>query len=352
MTAVARPDFFASLPEPTRRNIEFAYNRLTGAGFECYLVGGAVRDLLMGRPAGDIDLTTNARPEQVQRLFRRTIPTGLQHGTITVLLPDTKPDKKSNAGKSGTTGATATPGNATESFEVTTYRAESEYSDARRPDQVNFAHSLEEDLGRRDFTVNAIAFEPGREELVDLFGGLADLERRMLRTIGPPVDRFFEDGLRPIRACRFAATLEFDIEATTEMALRNPEVQSRTARVAIERFTDEIWKGFRAPAVSRMIRRLEDSGLLYLFYTDRPAKTSQATCELLDRLDPAYPAPRLAHWWRDLGYTAERANNLARKLKFSTYDSPRARGSRISKTRIATKRRSPSNNSRRIRKAR
>lgn len=304
MTVISRPDLLQPLPAATRRNIEFACKKLKDAGFECYLVGGAVRDLLLKRPAGDIDLTTNARPEQVQRLFRRTIPTGLQHGTITVLLPEEKPTDANSEIQ-------------TESFEITTYRAESAYSDARHPDKVEFAQNLEDDLSRRDFTVNAIACDPERHELIDLFGGLADIERRLLRTIGKAEERFFEDGLRTIRACRFAATLDFDIEVATEMALRNPEIQARTAQVAIERFSDELWKGFRARSVSRMIRRLEDSGLLYLFFSERNASTPDAACDLLDQLDPRYPVLRMAEWWRGLRYTEDRARELGRKLKFS-----------------------------------
>ncbi len=300
----SQPDLLAALSPATRRNIDFAYRKLKDAGFECYLVGGAVRDLLLGRPAGDIDLTTNARPETVVRLFRRTIPTGLQHGTITVLLPDQKP-------RSGEDGIQS------ESFEVTTYRAESDYSDARHPDRVEFAETLADDLSRRDFTVNAIACDPGTGEVVDLFDGLEDLQNGLLRTIGSPEERFHEDGLRTIRACRFAATLEFDLEAKTEMALRNRTIQERTARVAVERFSEELWKGFRAPAVSRMIRRLEESELLYLFFPDRPAASSDAVCRSLDRLAPAGAVMRMALWWRELNYTGDRARNLARKLKFS-----------------------------------
>ncbi|MCR9144573.1 MAG: hypothetical protein NXI24_20205 [bacterium] len=305
MTAPAsRSDLMAALAPATRSNIAFAHERLRKAGFECYLVGGAVRDLLLKRPAGDIDLTTNAPPDQVAKLFRRTIPTGLQHGTITVLLPERKPEPGDAAIRS-------------ESFEITTYRAESEYTDARRPDDIRFAETLQEDLSRRDFTVNAIAYEPGSGELIDLFGGLADLESGLLRTIGKAEERFFEDGLRTIRACRFAATLEFDLEVKTEMALRNQEIQMRTAKVAVERFADELWKGFGAKKVSRMIRRLEDSGLLYLFFKDRPGATPDEVCERLDALDAAYPVVRMAEWWAGLNYTGDRARDLARNIKFS-----------------------------------
>ncbi len=291
-----RPDLLEPLPETVRRHVREIHSTLTENGYECYLVGGAVRDLLLGRPAGDVDIATNARPETVQQLFRRTIPTGLQHGTVTVVL--------NGAG-----------------YEVTTYRAESEYSDGRHPDAVRFSDSLDEDLCRRDFTINALAYEPGTGLIEDHHGGLGDLETKLLRTIGRAEDRFFEDGLRPVRACRFTASLEFDLEAKTQAALGNSAVQKRTRLVAVERFSDELWKGFRAVRVSRMIRSLEHSGLLYLFFTERPAPTSEACLAELDIMDPAVPVLRIARWWEDLGYFSgtnlKTVGNLAKRLKFS-----------------------------------
>ena len=303
MTRSHHPDLLAALPEYSRRNILFASEQLQSRGFEAYLVGGSVRDLMMGRAAGDLDLTTNARPEEVQKIFRRTIPTGLQHGTITVLLPEDK--------------STVNDQNPTQHIEVTTYRAESEYSDARHPDRIEYAERLEDDLGRRDFTVNALAYNAQNGELIDLFGGIEDIRAKLLRTIGRPEERFFEDGLRPIRACRFSATLGFDIEATTEMALRSTAVQARTNQVAIERFSDELWKGFRAPGVARMIQRLEASGLLTLFFPGQLIPTDENTLGLLDGLDPQAPVLRMAAWWQALGFQGERAKDLGRRLKYS-----------------------------------
>jgi tRNA nucleotidyltransferase (CCA-adding enzyme) len=161
--------------------------RLAAAGHTAHVVGGCVRDVLLGRPAKDWDVATSALPEEVQKIFRRTIPTGIAHGTITVLV-----------GK--------------EHVEVTTYRGEGAYSDARRPDHVVFGVTLEEDLARRDFTVNAIAYDPLGDVLVDPFGGRIDLDARLLRAVGDPEARFREDGLRVMRAVRFAATLELAIE--------------------------------------------------------------------------------------------------------------------------------------------
>lgn len=286
----------AALPEKTRAHVRAIYQTLAAQNFECYLVGGAVRDLRLGRAAKDLDFATNARPEQVLRLFKRTVPTGLKHGTVTVLLDDA-------------------------AYELTTYRSESAYTDGRHPDAVRYADSLAEDLSRRDFTVNALALEPGQGELVDLYDGLRDLNARLLRTIGRPEDRFFEDGLRPVRACRFAATLGFRLESATERALSDPEVQRRTALVAVERFTDELLKGFAAEKVSPMIQLLESSGLLYLFFTGEFARVSRTSAAALDALDSRSRASidlKLALWWDDLGVNAAaNIERLGRQLKLA-----------------------------------
>lgn len=285
-----------ALPEKTRAHVNAIYQTLAAKQFECYLVGGAVRDLRLGRPVKDLDFATNARPEQVLRLFKRTVPTGLKHGTVTVLLDDA-------------------------AYELTTYRSESAYTDGRHPDAVRYADSLAEDLSRRDFTVNALALEPGRGELVDLHDGLRDLNARLLRTIGRPEDRFFEDGLRPVRACRFAATLGFRLETSTERALSDPEVQRRTALVAVERFTDELLKGFAARKVSPMIQLLESSGLLYLFFTGEFARVSRTSARVLTALDDLARASvdlKLALWWDDLGVnTHVNIERLGRLLKLA-----------------------------------
>ena len=269
------------------------------AGFECYMVGGIVRDLLLGRPPGDVDFATNARPDAVQKLFRRTVPTGIKHGTISVLFDGFQ-------------------------FEVTTYRAEKGYSDARHPDEVRFADTLSQDLERRDFTINALAFDPGQKQLLDMHEGLADLSQGLIRTIGRPRDRFFEDGLRPIRACRFAATLDFDIEPATEDALADPEVHRRTRLVAVERFADELWKGMGARHVSAMIRHLEKSRLLYLFFPRAVGLVPQTTAACFADLEAMadYPAVmKMACWWDDLGFFETRViRTVAHSLRFSNQD--------------------------------
>lgn len=168
---------------------------LEKAGFEAYAVGGCVRDALMGLPAKDIDITTSARPEQVKALFPRTFDTGIEHGTITVLLHGT-------------------------GYEVTTFRTEEGYSDHRRPDHVSYTLSLEEDLSRRDFTINAMAFHPDSARgVIDPFGGREDLENHLIRCVGDPFERFNEDALRMLRAVRFAARFGFEIEEKTRDAI-------------------------------------------------------------------------------------------------------------------------------------
>lgn len=173
--------------------VETIIKTLEEAGFEAYAVGGCVRDTILGRRPDDWDITTSAAPDQVKALFRRTVDTGLKHGTVTVLMEK-------------------------EGFEVTTYRLDGEYEDGRHPKEVTFTASLEEDLKRRDFTINAMAYNPVRG-LVDMFGGIADLEKKIIRCVGDPMERFTEDALRIMRAVRFSAQLGFEIEEKTEEAL-------------------------------------------------------------------------------------------------------------------------------------
>ena len=170
------------LPE----KVTYIIDTLTQHGFEAYAVGGCVRDTMLGRIPMDWDITTSAKPEQVKALFQHTIDTGIQHGTVTVMIDH-------------------------EGFEVTTYRIDGEYEDARHPKEVQFTSNLLEDLKRRDFTINAMAYND-RDGLVDAFDGVGDLERGVIRCVGAAVERFTEDALRMLRAVRFGAQLGFSIE--------------------------------------------------------------------------------------------------------------------------------------------
>ena len=187
---------------------------LNEAGYEAYVVGGCVRDSILDRVPGDWDITTSALPEQVKELFHRTVDTGIQHGTVTVMM-----------GKEG--------------FEVTTYRVDGEYHDGRHPDAVTFTRSLEEDLKRRDFTINAMAYHP-EHGLVDLFGGMEDINRKIIRCVGDPVERFTEDALRIMRAVRFAGQLGFSIEEKTKQAAS--KLASNLEKISAERIETEIRK--------------------------------------------------------------------------------------------------------------
>lgn len=183
-------------------------------GFEAYAVGGCVRDSILGRIPGDWDITTSAKPEQVKKLFRRTIDTGIEHGTVTVML-----DK--------------------EGFEVTTYRIDGEYEDNRHPKNVEFTSNLLEDLKRRDFTINAMAYNE-KEGIVDKFEGLIDIKKRLIRCVGDANERFDEDALRILRAIRFAAQLDFTIEGATEQAIESKayllkNISAERIRVELEK---------------------------------------------------------------------------------------------------------------------
>lgn len=262
-------------------------DRLQGAGFEAFFVGGCVRDRLLGRPAGDWDVTTNARPEAVVALFPHVVPTGLAHGTVTVVsegLP----------------------------IEVTTYRVELGYSDGRRPDGVAFTAELAEDLARRDFTMNAIAWDPRRDLLVDLHGGRDDLAARAVRAVGRPVDRFREDGLRALRAVRFAAVLDLEIETETWSAI--PLSLDVFRRVSAERIQVELSKILTSSRAGWGVERLGTSGLLTAFLPSFPLASLAGTCRALDRAGPSL-AVRLALLVSPLGEAAPAA---LEGLRFAT----------------------------------
>ena len=209
--------------------------KLTEAGHEAYVVGGCVRDALRGRTPGDWDVATSAPPDAVVKLFPKTIPTGLQHGTVTVMMKG-------------------------EPIEVTTFRGEGAYTDGRRPDSVTFGVTLDEDLSRRDFTMNAIAWDPVAERVVDPFGGRADLDARLIRAVGDPVLRFREDGLRVMRAIRFAAVLEFDLDPATEAAI--PKALDVLAKVSVERVQQELMKLLAARKPSIALDVAQRTGIL------------------------------------------------------------------------------------------
>ncbi len=214
------------------RQVEKIITILNQGGYEAYAVGGCVRDTLLGRKPEDWDITTSALPEQVKNLFHRTIDTGIQHGTVTVMLERI-------------------------GYEVTTYRIDGEYEDGRHPKQVEFTSSLLEDLRRRDFTINAMAYshETG---LVDAFGGMEDLERRMIRCVGDAMERFTEDALRILRAIRFSAQLDFSVEEETWNAIGR--IAPNLAKVSKERIQMELTKLLCSDHPER-IRQVYETGI-------------------------------------------------------------------------------------------
>ena len=199
-----------NLPQQVKKIIE----TLCANGYEAYAVGGCVRDSILGRTPGDWDITTSAKPEETKRLFPRTFDTGIEHGTITVLMDG-------------------------EGFEVTTYRIDGEYEDSRHPTEVQFTRNLREDLRRRDFTINAMAYND-ESGIVDIFGGMEDLCGKVIRCVGDARERFGEDALRILRAVRFAAQLGFEIEEKTKEGIR--ELAPTLANISSERIQVELVK--------------------------------------------------------------------------------------------------------------
>lgn len=287
-------------------------------GFEAYLVGGGVRDTLLGKTPEEWDITTSALPAQVMKLFPKVVPTGIDYGTVTVILPDGQ-------------------------YEVTTFRADEVYVDGRHPSNVVFTADLHKDLSRRDFTINAIACDPESGRLIDDFRGQEDLKAKLIRAVGDPVARFREDGLRPIRACRFAATLKFTIEPATLAAIRPALLVVQ--KVAPERIHDELIKILSADQPSVGFEYMRQTGLLELilpelagcYGVEQPPQFhpynvywhSLYSCDAAPKDDPTL---RLAALLHDIGkpsckvdftfYNHDRvgagqAEALLRRLKFS-----------------------------------
>ena len=220
------------LPSAVRHIIE----AIEQAGFEAYAVGGCVRDSILGRIPDDWDITTSAKPEDIKRIFRHTVDTGIQHGTVTVLINK-------------------------EGYEVTTYRIDGEYEDSRHPKEVIFTPLLAEDLKRRDFTINAMAYNE-KKGLIDLFGGRDDIKASVIRCVGNPMERFGEDALRIMRAVRFSAQLGYQIEANTKAAIK--ELAHTLKNISVERIQVELVKLLTSKNPGYVLR-LYELGLTKVF---------------------------------------------------------------------------------------
>jgi len=218
----------------SRESAIFIVQRLRQEGYEAYLAGGCVRDMLLGKTPQDYDITTNARPAQIQKIFAETIPVGAQFGVMLVLI-DGQP------------------------FEVASFRFDGPYLDGRHPSQVRYG-SLEEDIQRRDFTINGMIYDPAADRVIDLVDGQRDLERCCVRAIGKPIDRFAEDRLRMIRAVRFAAGLKFDIDPPTFAAIE--QLAATITEISWERIGDEMTRIITEGGARRGFELLDQCGLL------------------------------------------------------------------------------------------
>ena len=294
---------------------------LQQAGFRSYVVGGALRNSLLRLPIEDWDIATDATPGQVRSLYKRVIPTGIQHGTVTVLF-----DRMT--------------------IEVTTFRRESNYSDGRHPDAVVYASSILEDLQRRDLTINALAFDLHTNHLIDPHGGRRDLDRCIVRTVGLPHERFTEDGLRILRSIRIAGQLRFTIESRTRQALH--DCAAMLTRVSAERIRDELERIVNSAQCSVGLELLRDCGILPIIAPELAHCVGVAVegtpgidlyrhlVHVCERVPVAHPDVRLAALLHDIGkprarqcaprghityhrheiYSTEMAQALLRRLRF------------------------------------
>ena len=245
---------------------------LQKAGYEAYVVGGCVRDALLGREPHDWDITTSALPTEVKNVFPRTVDTGLQHGTVTVLC--------------GGTG-----------YEVTTFRVDGVYEDGRHPKEVTFTPSLKEDLRRRDFTINAMAYN-NASGLVDLFGGQQDLENGVVRAVGDPVQRFTEDALRIMRAIRFSAQLGYEIEPGTLKAaeILAPNLQ----KISSERIREELEKSAASGSGRNWRRHFSPTGRNFSELPGRRALPKNSSPNLTDAWRLIRSIPITAIQWESI----------------------------------------------------
>ena len=216
----------------TLKGAKWVLNDLKKNGYEAFIVGGAVRDYLLKEPLNDIDITTNAKPHQVSKIFK-TKPTGLKYGTVTVFMNN-------------------------ETYEVTTYRIDGEYSDSRHPEYVTFSETVEEDVKRRDFTINGLLMTASNE-IIDYVDGKEDLKNKIIRTIGNPIDRFNEDALRILRAFYFQSKLGFQIDKDTRDAIS--QMKYKLKDIAMERIFNEIIKIFKGKYVKRALHSLITTGV-------------------------------------------------------------------------------------------
>lgn len=291
-------ELISKIPPEIKKDLLFLSETIKSKGHSCYVIGGSVRDLIMGNLSHEYDLTTSMHPEDVKKSFKKVIETGIQHGTVTVLL-----------------------GN--HSYEVTTFRKDVDYTDGRRPDRIEYGVSLSEDMKRRDFTMNAIALDMLEEVIVDENKGLEDIQNKIIRTIGIPEARFGEDGLRPIRAIRFMSTLNFTIEENTYKAIYS--TRNITAKISHERFHDELNKILKSNHPSVALKELYKNDI-YSLFADIPAVSRNV--ELLEDVNRLVKEPlglRLAYvlnfLFENTGDSMKQAEVFLKSVRYSKQNS-------------------------------
>ncbi|NDO47256.1 CCA tRNA nucleotidyltransferase [Clostridium sp. ASF356] len=272
------------------KKIEKMLQKINSAGYEAYIVGGCVRDCFLKRQPQDWDITTSAEPEQIKKIFNRTYDTGLQHGTVTVSWEG-------------------------EHYEVTTYRIEGKYDDCRHPNTVIFTKNLKEDLQRRDFTINAIAYHP-QQGIKDYFLGQKHIEQKIIKGVGNAEERFQEDALRMLRALRFSAQLGFEIEQSTYQALQ--QKKELIKKISVERIHDELEKMLLSEYLEK-INLLWKSGLLNEISPIVSNNMEQYGEEIIKQMKKA-PFDRIIRWTIFLQYVEiKQGETFLKYLKFDNY---------------------------------
>ncbi len=263
------------------KDVKYIINTLEKNGYEAYAVGGCVRDAIIGKEPNDWDITTNATPMQVKKLFKHTIDTGIQHGTVTIMI-----DKVG--------------------YEVTTYRIDGKYADGRHPDKVEFTVSLKEDLKRRDFTINAMAYNDTKG-IIDLFGGIEDLKEGIVKCVGNPYNRFDEDALRILRAFRFAAVLNFEVEEKTKKAAG--DLAENLNKISKERIRTELDKLIMSDTPEKLMEARKCGLLKYIL--------SEVEDDINIELVKAMPKNNYMKWAALLYHREEEeVSKILKKLKF------------------------------------
>ncbi|CAK1227443.1 CCA tRNA nucleotidyltransferase [Fructobacillus fructosus] len=261
--------------------------KINQAGYEAYFVGGCVRDMILGQELHDVDIASSAYPEEIKQIFDKTVDTGIQHGTVMVL-------------------------DHGEGYEITTFRTESTYTDFRRPDSVTFVRSLEEDLKRRDFTINAFALDADGQ-VIDLFNGLGDLEKKQIRAVGDAKERFTEDALRMMRALRFASKLDFAIEEKTLEALE--ALAPNLEKIAVERIQVEFEKMLMGQAAGQALLTMVEVDLLPYLPGQAEFVTNEHLLYLASHLQNRQPQSLAQVWTLYIATIVRPAVDLQKELR-------------------------------------